>query len=328
MDKRLVEFYQRLSKMNRSAIIKECFHYEKQDCSNKIISAHSVQRNGRLSLLEKSVKGNNVIYSTRDLQPSASEFFHKLKPVGIGTASTFFGFCGYHDTALFSDIENNPFDESDKHCFMHSYRALAYTYHQQMQILVPKETDKYIPYEIKLGENAAMNDLIKVKDKIQTLHATGNFGDLKSFKYFVEHTIPVACSVALTPESYIDGTPMNLNDDVAVPYSYIFLTVMPDLKESFIVVSHFEDDLKANKFVSDLENLSDEEVEKTISSLMIGDALNFFLSPQYWERLGKWGRRNFMSERKYHLDYLTSPEIRDTFWYSRFNFFESRHQLK
>ena len=55
-----------------------------------------------------------------------------IKDVGWGkAASTFFGFCAHHDTELFNPIENNnDFNNSPEHCFLHSYRSFAYSYHQ------------------------------------------------------------------------------------------------------------------------------------------------------------------------------------------------------
>lgn len=81
------------------------------------------------------VNGNLSVYTFTEYVPGADRMHKTLKPIGKGVASTFFGFCDHHDTELFKEIENKPFDESDEHCFMHSYRSFAHSYHLKKEEL-------------------------------------------------------------------------------------------------------------------------------------------------------------------------------------------------
>lgn len=116
-----------------TATIKECFYHKTEQCKGDIKQSHSVQRSGRLSIIEGEVNGNQSLYTFTNNIPSVKHLIADLKPIGKKEASTFFGFCEHHDTTLFSPIENFAFDGSDKHLFLHSYRSFAHSYHRKQE---------------------------------------------------------------------------------------------------------------------------------------------------------------------------------------------------
>lgn len=122
-----------MSKIRRAGRIKECFHHRRDECSGPIKQSHSLQRNGRLSLIEGLVGGQRVVYTFSSIRSSEQQYVQNLKPVGAAKASTFFGFCDWHDSVLFSPIENLAFDGSAKHLFLHSYRSFAHSFHLQRE---------------------------------------------------------------------------------------------------------------------------------------------------------------------------------------------------
>lgn len=52
LEKKKIEINRLYSKYLSNAEIRDCFYHKKEECVKKIKSAHSIQRNGRLSLLE------------------------------------------------------------------------------------------------------------------------------------------------------------------------------------------------------------------------------------------------------------------------------------
>lgn len=48
-------------------------------------------------------------------------FFQDSKKEGRKIATTFFGFCDYHDTVIFRDIEDINFQKTDKQIFLFTY---------------------------------------------------------------------------------------------------------------------------------------------------------------------------------------------------------------
>lgn len=104
------EFNRSLTDLKKHRTIKECFHHEKDECKGKIKQAHSIQKNGKLSILESNVNKNKSLYTFTNFISSENSIIEELVPLGKDEASTFFGFCDYHDTTLFSEVENNKFD--------------------------------------------------------------------------------------------------------------------------------------------------------------------------------------------------------------------------
>jgi hypothetical protein len=141
------KYNQATSKISNEARIKTCFHPNKLACKNEIKSAHSLQRQGALKTLEKEVSGNSFLYSFTDRVHNVDANFLDLKPIGRKAASTFFGFCDFHDSSVFSSIENEPEStniDSDVHCFLHSYRSFAHSCHrkhEQLQLYNSKDTE-------------------------------------------------------------------------------------------------------------------------------------------------------------------------------------------
>jgi hypothetical protein len=120
-----------LNRQNR--IVKECFHYDKSQRSEQIIKAHSIQRQNRLFLLEEDVNGNKQLCSLNGVRFLPETNLLNKPILGKKVASTFSGFCGFHNKTLFSPIEDHDFDDSEEHKFLHSYRSYAYSYHKLIE---------------------------------------------------------------------------------------------------------------------------------------------------------------------------------------------------
>jgi len=132
---KLQNYYQMFKYVKKKSEIKECFYHNKNECKGPIKQSHSIQRNKRLSIIEGMVNKNNCIYSFSNPVPNKRSYFSNLSPIGKNEASTFYGFCDYHDSILFAPIENNEFDASPQHCFLHSYRAFAHSYHKEKEAM-------------------------------------------------------------------------------------------------------------------------------------------------------------------------------------------------
>lgn len=115
-----IEFSKKVSEINRKCRFKGCLFPDKSKCtSRKGIRAHSIQRNKILSSIAQS--GKVKCFDIRN-----SLFDKDFSDVGIAEASTFFGFCNFHDTKVFSDIENFDYINSPKQNLLFAYRACAF----------------------------------------------------------------------------------------------------------------------------------------------------------------------------------------------------------
>ncbi len=125
------------SKLRSEATIKDCFYHNHDNCELPIKNAHSLQKQGSLILLEKEFNGQRFLHCHSKSQLNQKAGKLEFAEIGRKKASTFYGFCDFHDTHLFRDIENNPEStsiDSDRDCFLHSYRSYAQSYHSKFEV--------------------------------------------------------------------------------------------------------------------------------------------------------------------------------------------------
>ncbi len=324
------------AKFKSDSKIKECFHFKTSDCKGKIKSAHSLQKNGVLSILEHEINKNKVVYSFLHPKLSGFMFFNGFEPLGKNECSTFHGFCDYHDSSVFSPIENNVINvDLDEHCFLLCYRAFAKEYHAKIEVnkgfksneLFNKPHNKDAQEELVGGSEIAIRDLEKVKIKLNNILRNEKYSDLDYLTYSIPYTIPIACSASITPSYSYSGKLLNKSTDVNDVYENIMITVIPTLTETHIVLGCFPDDQRSLTYMDELEKLEDDKFENAITSILIGDIENTFISPLIWERMTKREREFLMQEIS-----LTSPMImtmfEESFFISSLNFFNPKFSLK
>lgn len=283
--------------------ISECFYHEKSECKGIIKQSHSIQRNKRLSIIEGDVNGQSLIYTFTELEFNRFGSIETLKPIGKKVASTFFGFCEHHDTFLFSSIENVPFDNSDYHCFLHSYRSFAHSYHIKKESLKAYKSESMntsadILFQLNnniVGTELALIDLEKDKKKLDELIQNKAYDELEYLTLILPDKFPIACATIINPEYSYSNKP--INNDPSKPYSMIMLTVLPDYDRTIIILACFPDDLKGILLLNELNEIKYPlTFEKAISSLIINNAENTFFAPALWNAMGKEGQKQLCKE--------------------------------
>lgn len=103
-----------------------CLHYFDDTRCNEIISAHSIQKRGQLSLIAEE---GHVYRLSADLSIlQKSNGIPGMKKVGVNRASTFAGFCKQHDNKLFEPIDNFPLGPVKHQIALYAYRCLCREY--------------------------------------------------------------------------------------------------------------------------------------------------------------------------------------------------------
>jgi hypothetical protein len=332
--KKNIEFSKMKSAFKKDAKIKECFHFDNDSCSNKIIAAHSIQRSGVLSLIEDEVDGNKSVYSFLHLKHNEEGAVIGFEPLGKKNASTFSGFCGHHDTNLFQEIENNPIDiENDEHCFLLSYRAFAMDFHSKQETLKGfKKNELYNKPEMKTtqehlisGSELAMRDNKVVKDRLNEMLKNENYSELEYFSYSLDYTVPLALAASFNPDYSYSNQLLNKSEDPKVVYEFVNFTIIPmDSGETHILFSCLPEQEKSVKFIDELSELPELKLEKAISSIIIAYIENTFISPKIWEKLGGKKQNQLIKEL-----YATVPPMRsmlNKFFHSEINLLSKRYK--
>lgn len=329
------EFNRHASDAKKIGTIKECFHHNKDECRGKIKQAHSIQRNGRLSIIESEVNKNLSVYCFSNFKSDENYLMSNLIPIGKKEASTFYGFCDFHDTNLFSPIENFAFDiDSEMHYFLHSYRSFAHSFHKKKEELNywdnfdKTKFDSMMPEEIKSymkwGNNLALTELEKIKAYLDDSLENKKWDNLEYLVYEKEGLYPFAVSSQMSPKVTYNGISMNNHEDQNIPYENPIITFLPDINSTFVIIAAFPHEKKAVKLIRELEKLNNFKLEKAITSLIIANCENTFFSPLFWNKISLRGQRILLDE---FIINTSSTKYNNKFFNSCFNFFDEKFEI-
>ncbi len=295
MDERKdIEYRKVVSKFKKDSKIKECFHYEKESCSNQIISAHSIQRSGVLSLIEDYDEENFSVYSFLHRKIDQNGNYIGFEPLGKKVASTFSGFCGHHDTEVFKNIENEPVNlDDDEHCFLLSYRAFAKDYHAKKETLQGFKANEFYQ-QINLaietdglvsGSELGLRDAENTKNRMNQILERKSFDELDYFTYQLDYMIPLALAASFTPDYSYKNKLLNKSVDTNEIYEFVNFVIQPNAQgETQILFSCLPEHEKSITYINELSELSDIKLKKAISSIAIGHVENTFFSPKMWKK--------------------------------------------
>ena len=126
----LLDTYKKVRKESR---IRQCLHPKSDECSEKIIGAHSIQNNKII----KRLSSNGIVYMPC---PKSDNPFAQMTVYGRKEATVFTGFCGYHDKTVFQPIEDRMFDKSIQHIFLIHIDVLPLSITKSKKLLIWKGT--------------------------------------------------------------------------------------------------------------------------------------------------------------------------------------------
>jgi hypothetical protein len=330
--KMLQDFRKSIGQMKREMEIKECFHPNHDECVLPIKLAHSLQRNGRLSLLEEKVNNQNSLYTFTSFKSSMKNLIEDFIPVGKGRTSTFNGFCSHHDTNVFSPIENYPFDGSEKHLFLHSYRSFAHSYHNKKQDVQLYKSDwkalelmpKYVRDQEIAGAELGLKDLKPEKEYLDDLLLNEKYDGLTYSLLETDEFYPFGCSSLVNPHYTVLDKPLDDWHDLSEPWISLMITAVPDKDNSFAIIAGNPNTATVNTFFDELDTVDDEKYELVFSTLMTKLAENTFWSPKLWDKLSISTRQVLIND----ANFMQGKDVWDEFPWSSLNLYSERYTAK
>jgi hypothetical protein len=275
----------------------ECLHPDAPaKCSGQIIKAHTVQRSGGLTQI--AVDGH--VYTPYAVTPSFDGVF-KIRRTGISRASTFTGFCSYHDNLMFGPIEKQKIEFTNEQIFLLAFRALS------KELFIKRRVHESMPFgkkldsgkdiltqmhiqsdlsDFKLGTDAALADLEYEKARLDKAYSERNYSAM-SF-YLVEfNTIPdLVCSATYSPHYDFNGNivqdlmKITLEQERADSLTF---SLLPNENEGFALFSWFGDSVSNTEFIKTLHALDDNAIPHAILRFVLGQFENVYISPEWWE---------------------------------------------
>lgn len=289
---RIIKFGKFYSEITKKCRFSECLYPDSKNCSDKVIKSHSIQ----LALLKKmSVKGMVISFDIRK-----TLYTNEFGEIGIKSASTFTGFCNYHDTVIFSEIENKYYEESEYQNFLYAFRACIREYVKKKESvchinnLLQKFKSSSYSTNLEIIKKASItgqNDLSSFLDLFFqeiSKEKSQNFNIIKTFTFKLSYEALIVVNSVFTISNDFQGKRINNLTDTSTIPTPVFLNVFPQNKKTVILLSWFEySDEIYNAIKKDIEELSDYEKELFFTNLILCHCENFFMSPQKYNRIGK-----------------------------------------
>ncbi|APB70282.1 hypothetical protein PPYC1_07935 [Paenibacillus polymyxa] len=292
----LIENY---NKYRKESTFKECI-YRNIECSNKIIKAHSIQNNKILNKL--SLNGNVLYFDFGDLYNVT-----KFKNIGRKKATTFSGFCSYHDSSIFSPIENYDYEIGNREQeFLFAYRAFARGYATKKtainllgkinEVLNPRKLITKEAQLIEIGLNRTMFEFEKYKQVFNISLKNKDYYRIKTdvIIFDIEYSFAVSAAFFLLGDlkGNMINNPLNLKSKVA-PF---FLNIFPENGKTIILMSYFNKDKHRYSFIKDqIVNNNIENQQVILSNLVVVNSENIVFSPEKFNNLEE-AKRNELYE--------------------------------
>lgn len=275
-------------------------HDLRDKCTNKIIKAHSVSKSS--SLKEISVNGH-VLTTFKVTHNLGKTREWKPKLIGINKASTFNGFCSYHDKKLFSPIEDLPFESNNaQQCFLIAYRAVArelYAKRSASNVFgLLKEMDKGKSVTQQIEHQAESNyynnnndlttsDLVYIKERFDSMLLQDDNTDLVHVVFELDRPSSIMTSAILGSEIDFEGGILQKpSDDPNEIPDYLVVNSFASSGKGYIVMSWLSEHSVCNEIlISQL--LKKDNIPNYFAVFVFALIENNYLCPDWWDSLGE-----------------------------------------
>lgn len=227
---------------------KECF-IKDEYCKGHIKAAHSIQNN---RILNKISEEGHVYYITPKIRNH--DFKVEFTKISRNKASTFFGYCDYHDTELFKPIEIIDYKNTDEQNFLFAFRGFSVAYHKKLRRMTTirqifKQTPSTLmhPYGVSNYRTAQLDirDLELEYISFLTNLEEKDFSNIKTFVHELDYEVNFSISSSLSFEVDMKGEIIqeihNLDESLVIPSTYI--NVFPAKGKTMIIISSHKENL-------------------------------------------------------------------------------------
>jgi len=275
----------------------------KKECNGNIVRAHSVSKSMNL----KKIARDGHVYAFIPSIENLTKNHGVLRPelYGINKASTFTGFCAYHDKQIFLPLEDQEFIGSKEQSFLLAYRAQArehFTKKSSSKLLdFIKQADrgKSLPEQFHiqnmasahtLGTDAGVRDGIIYKNKFDAILTSQNFTNINAYILEFKKTPSVLCSAGIFPECDFYGNRLqDLFDLEMTPDLLTFSTIVTKKGGAAVFTWLNDNDSKGNceKFIDSLKAIAPDKITSSLFRFFFEFCENIFMEPRWWESLDK-----------------------------------------
>lgn len=311
-----------------STDFKECFAFDKENCNGVIKSAHSIQNNRILN----KISDNGHVYSISH-KITKQGIDPELKKISKNKASTFFGFCDYHDTELFKPIELNDYQNEPIQNFLFAFRAFAIEYHKKVRKLEnARNIFRMNPVTLLMDDSVFFYRMsqLDVKDNeveynlFLNDYQTSNYNNIVTFFRRLDYEVEFAVSTSFVVKD--DLNDMQINDiysDKDEPLPSIYLNVYPVDGGTNIIISYHKNYESIYKdYFEQINELNNEDLTSYLNFLIIEYTENVFFNPNYIINLSEKEKESLLRSFQSSIFVLDKFDLSEEGNYFKFNLFK------
>lgn len=304
----------------------DSFH---KHCAGNVIRAHTLPKTSSLKAIAENGHVLGLKMSFEVIRKNKGK--PTLDKIGINHASTFNGFCKYHDDVIFAPLEKELFDATHKQCFLLAYRAFAREYYAKegAQELSPLrlgvDKGKHLEAQLdiqmtnflyELGTKAAIEDLKHQKHHFELALKSDDFSSTRAVVFTFSEAPPVMVCGCINPDFDFDGMPLQDLMNFTKRTDNLSVTSYYDGNRGIIAFSWLENsDETCSKLMMSLLNKEQDQYVPLIIQYMFKNFENVFVSPIWWNEttesikggLMKLFVDNISTERSPNADGITKP---------------------
>jgi hypothetical protein len=221
----------------------------------------------------------------------------KLRPIGINEASTFTGFCKYHDNILFKPIESNDFKDNKEHAFLLGYRAICkelFLKKSQLELTetsfnkrgaILKAEEQAVMREYIMGIQCGLKSFNNIKVYYDKLLVEKTFDDYHYITIRIKDFPQFLCSGAIFPEYDFDGNQLQDFNTLNIIPDIITFSIIKTNRGGAIIFSWIGESTINNQFIASLLKFSDKDKPDAICRFTFEFFENTYFSPLWWDKL-------------------------------------------
>ncbi|NGZ11903.1 MAG: hypothetical protein CV088_21475 [Nitrospira sp. LK70] len=292
---------------------KICLHPQRSVlcCSEQIVQAHSVSASANLDAIAEDGHVMHFYFSSKATMAQMGRV--TVQEIGVNKASTFSGFCSFHDSQTFAPIDQ-PIDRlNNSHCFLLAYRALClglYTKTASFDVNtgLAKDIDRgkdeqsqfVIQRELCFREGglvAALRDLHRLKAQFDEYLLNKDFDAISTYVIELDHTPQIMCSVGFGAEVDFNGNRLQSLGNPKAPLDICTCSIIATKYGGAVVFAWLaEQNGASSRLIDSLHSLKTHLVPSAVIRLVFEHGENVYFSKSWWKGLELY-TRNKLEDR-------------------------------
>jgi len=289
---------------------KFCFcEYDAENCSDVYAASHSISKSGSLKLIaERSHVA--AIQGDFHFVEGADSYYNSLRitELSINKASTFYGFCGFHDTKIFVQLDRLDLRDLSMFFWQLAYRAAAYEkynkviaigFSDQIRLLDKGEElpeQQWIQFQAnfqKWSHGEGLNNLNLLLKSIEDIHENRSFDQITYSYFMTDRKLPFAGVGFFQPTMTMDGKVLQRVNLVLRHELFrssprresVCIAAIPMESSTLLCLCALRHQTIAREFISSVNNGTGKVVSLFLGALMLSIE-NVYFVPSFLKTLG------------------------------------------